>query len=124
SQFSSPSNQVGGGVSLSAAKLLTESGLNVVLLEANDRVGGRTFTVRNKQVKYVDLGGAYVGPTQNRLLRLSKELGIETYKVNEVEHLIHHVKVRCSQACCSKQTSCSDLLYHCFPSMLQWSIPV
>uniref|UniRef100_A0A8C5JEH0 Amine oxidase n=1 Tax=Junco hyemalis TaxID=40217 RepID=A0A8C5JEH0_JUNHY len=78
--------------SLSAAKLLTESGLNVVLLEANDRVGGRTFTVRNKQVKYVDLGGAYVGPTQNRLLRLSKELGIETYKVNEVEHLIHHVK--------------------------------
>ncbi|NWH64944.1 AOFB oxidase, partial [Geococcyx californianus] len=77
---------------LSAAKLLTESGLNVVLLEANDRVGGRTYTVRNKQVKYVDLGGAYVGPTQNRLLRLSKELGIETYKVNEVEHLIHHVK--------------------------------
>lgn len=49
---------------------------------------------QNKQVKYVDLGGAYVGPTQNRLLRLSKELGIETYKVNEVEHLIHHVKVR------------------------------
>uniref|UniRef100_A0A8C6ZAH3 monoamine oxidase n=1 Tax=Nothoprocta perdicaria TaxID=30464 RepID=A0A8C6ZAH3_NOTPE len=77
---------------LSAAKLLTEWGLNVVLLEANDRVGGRTFTLRNKQVKYVDLGGAYVGPTQNRLLRLSKELGIETYKVNEVEHLIHHVK--------------------------------
>ncbi|KAF1457036.1 Amine oxidase [flavin-containing] B, partial [Spheniscus demersus] len=105
---------------LSAAKLLTESGLNVVLLEANDRVGGRTFTVRNKQVKYVDLGGAYVGPTQNRLLRLSKELGIETYKVNEVEHLIHHVKVRCSQACCCRQVSCSDLLSHCLPSMLQW----
>ncbi|NXL83548.1 AOFB oxidase, partial [Alectura lathami] len=77
---------------LSAAKLLTESGLNVVLLEANDRVGGRTFTVKNKHVKYVDLGGAYVGPTQNRLLRLAKELGVETYKVNEVEHLIHHVK--------------------------------
>uniref|UniRef100_A0A8D0GGT8 Amine oxidase domain-containing protein n=1 Tax=Sphenodon punctatus TaxID=8508 RepID=A0A8D0GGT8_SPHPU len=79
---------------LSAAKLLTESGLSVVVLEAQNRVGGRTFTVRNKHVKYVDLGGAYVGPTQNRLLRLSKELGIETYKVNEVEHLIHHVKVR------------------------------
>lgn len=49
---------------------------------------------QNKNVKYVDLGGAYVGPTQNRVLRLSKELGLETYKVNEVEHLIHHVNVR------------------------------
>ncbi|KAH0624783.1 hypothetical protein JD844_032583 [Phrynosoma platyrhinos] len=92
---------------LSAAKLLFDSGLNVVVLEACDRVGGRTFTVRvsfdlsndsllflcqNKHVKYVDLGGAYVGPTQNRILRLSKELGLETYKVNEVEHLIHHIK--------------------------------
>ncbi|KAJ7320631.1 hypothetical protein JRQ81_020142 [Phrynocephalus forsythii] len=83
---------IGGGISgLSAAKLLFDSGLNVVVLEARDRVGGRTFTVRNKHVKYVDLGGAYVGPTQNRVLRLSKELGLETYKVNEVERLIHHV---------------------------------
>ncbi|XP_003218986.3 amine oxidase [flavin-containing] B [Anolis carolinensis] len=84
---------IGGGISgLSAAKLLFDSGLNVIVLEACNRVGGRTFTVRNKHVKYVDLGGAYVGPTQNRILRLSKELGLETYKVNEVEHLIHHVK--------------------------------
>lgn len=34
---------------LSAAKLLVESGLNPVLLEARNRVGGRTFTV---QVRY------------------------------------------------------------------------
>ncbi|KAG8136449.1 hypothetical protein E2320_005029, partial [Naja naja] len=78
---------------LSAAKLLYDSGLDVVVLEARDRVGGRTYTVRNKHVKYVDLGGAYVGPTQNRVLRLSKELGLETYKVNEVEHLIDHVNI-------------------------------
>lgn len=31
---------------MSAAKLLSESGLSVVVLEARDRVGGRTFTVR------------------------------------------------------------------------------
>lgn len=31
---------------LSAAKLLKASGLNPVVLEARDRVGGRTFTVR------------------------------------------------------------------------------
>ncbi|XP_043928313.1 amine oxidase [flavin-containing] B, partial [Protopterus annectens] len=77
---------------LSAAKLLVESGQNVVVLEARNRVGGRTFTSRNAKVKWVDLGGAYVGPTQNRVLRLSKELGISTYKVNEVERLVHYVK--------------------------------
>lgn len=53
---------------------------------------------QNQNVKYVDLGGSYVGPTQNRILRLAKELGLETYKVNEVERLIHHVKVSLKQA--------------------------
>lgn len=53
---------------------------------------------QNQKVKYVDLGGSYVGPTQNRILRLAKELGLETYKVNEVERLIHHVKVNLGQS--------------------------
>ncbi|KAM7407056.1 hypothetical protein PAMA_003001 [Pampus argenteus] len=84
---------IGGGISgLSAAKLLKASGLSPVVLEARDRVGGRTFTARNKEIKWVDLGGAYVGPTQNRILRLAKEYGIKTYKVNEQESLVHYVK--------------------------------
>ncbi|XP_048095168.1 LOW QUALITY PROTEIN: amine oxidase [flavin-containing] [Alosa alosa] len=84
---------IGGGISgLSAAKLLTEEGLSPVVLEARDRVGGRTFTERNKETKWVDLGGAYIGPTQNRILRLAKEYGIKTYKVNEKENLAHYVK--------------------------------
>ncbi|OXB55513.1 hypothetical protein ASZ78_001365 [Callipepla squamata] len=45
---------------------------------------------KNKQVNYVDVGGAYVGPTQNRVLRLAKELGIETYKVNVDGYFIHY----------------------------------
>uniref|UniRef100_A0A8C2B8J6 Amine oxidase n=1 Tax=Cyprinus carpio TaxID=7962 RepID=A0A8C2B8J6_CYPCA len=78
---------------LSAAKLLVESGLNPVLLEARNRVGGRTYTVQNKETKWVDLGGAYIGPTQNRILRIAKQYGVKTYKVNEEESLVHYVKI-------------------------------
>uniref|UniRef100_A0A8C4T1K7 Amine oxidase n=1 Tax=Erpetoichthys calabaricus TaxID=27687 RepID=A0A8C4T1K7_ERPCA len=74
---------------LAAAKVLKEAGLRVVVLEARDRVGGRTYTV---QFQYVDLGGAYVGPTQNAILKLAKELGVQTYLINEKEKLIHYVK--------------------------------
>uniref|UniRef100_A0A7N8XM83 Amine oxidase n=1 Tax=Mastacembelus armatus TaxID=205130 RepID=A0A7N8XM83_9TELE len=77
---------------LSAAKLLKASGLSPVVLEARDRVGGRTFTARNKETKWVDLGGAYIGPTQNRIFRLAREYGIKTYKVNEQEKQVHYVK--------------------------------
>lgn len=48
---------------------------------------------QNKQTKWVDLGGAYIGPTQNRILRLAKEYGVKTYKVNEQENLVHYVNV-------------------------------
>uniref|UniRef100_A0A673LCZ5 Amine oxidase n=1 Tax=Sinocyclocheilus rhinocerous TaxID=307959 RepID=A0A673LCZ5_9TELE len=75
-----------------AAKLLVESGLNPVLLEARNRVGGRTYTVQNKETKWVDLGGAYIGPTQNRILRIAKQYGVKTYKVNEESSLVHYVK--------------------------------
>ena len=41
---------------------------------------------------YCDLGGAYVCETQTRLLRLAKELGVETYQVygqgNTVENYL------------------------------------
>lgn len=62
------------------------------MLEARDRVGGRTFTKRDDSVGYVDLGGSYVGPSQNHLFRLSKELGIENYKIEEKEKLLYYSK--------------------------------
>ncbi|CAF0759055.1 unnamed protein product [Didymodactylos carnosus] len=73
---------IGGGLSgLSAANYLTTNNYNnYLVLEARDRVGGRTCTI-NVNGHYVDVGGAYVGPTQNRILRLAREFNIKTKKV-------------------------------------------
>lgn len=59
----------------------------MLVLEARERVGGRTFTKveQSKDGKdfWVDLGGSYVGPTQNALLNLIDELKLETYLVDD-----------------------------------------
>ncbi|MEM8609555.1 MAG: flavin monoamine oxidase family protein [Myxococcota bacterium] len=70
---------VGGGLSgLSAARRLRESGLSVVVLEARDRLGGRTCTVEVAGQK-VDVGGQWIGPGQDRVLALIEELGVSIY---------------------------------------------
>ncbi|XP_078062198.1 amine oxidase [flavin-containing] A-like, partial [Mustelus asterias] len=84
---------LGAGISgLSAAKLLSQTGLNVLVLEARDRVGGRTHTLHNPRFGYTDVGGAYVGPTQNRILRLAKELGVETYLVDDSQDSVMEIQ--------------------------------
>lgn len=66
--------------------MLTENGIDVVVLEARDRVGGRTFTKRDTHKNlWTDLGGSYVGPTQDCILRLIEELGLKTYLVDQTK---------------------------------------
>lgn len=74
---------VGGGLSGLAAGnyLFDRNEKRFLILEARDRVGGRTCTIDYKQHS-VDVGGAYVGPFQNRILRLAREFNIRTYRVN------------------------------------------
>ncbi|XP_077865481.1 amine oxidase [flavin-containing] B-like [Saccoglossus kowalevskii] len=80
---------IGAGISgLIAARILKQYGLKVTVLEARDRVGGRTLTLRDESIGYVDLGAMFVGATQYRLAQLLKELGIETYRVTEEESVI------------------------------------
>lgn len=45
---------------------------------------------QDPKINYVDFGGAYFGPPHRRLIRLAEELGIETYKINEIEDVLHY----------------------------------
>ena len=71
---------VGAGLAgLVAARELERAGASVVLLEARDRVGGRTLNEPLGEGKVVEVGGQWIGPTQDRLAALAAELGIETF---------------------------------------------
>ena len=66
---------VGAGFAgLSAARDLVRLGYDVVVLEGRDRVGGRSATTTIAGTP-VDLGGTFVGPTQDAVLALAAELG-------------------------------------------------
>ena len=81
---------IGGGFSgIAAAKKLHEAGLSFVVLESRERLGGRVFTKRFDNGLYLDFGGQWIGPTQDRMYELCHELGVgyfETY--NEGKNIL------------------------------------
>lgn len=71
---------VGGGLAgLAAALVLVAAGVSVLVLEARDRVGGRTLNHLLADGKVVEIGGQWVGPSQDRVLALARSLGIATH---------------------------------------------
>jgi len=87
---------VGAGFSgLSAARALLDAGRDVVVVEARDRVGGRAYTERLPEGGYVDLGGQWIGPTQDAMKALVRELGAETFPTfAEGRHVLALTKKR------------------------------
>ena len=67
---------VGAGLSgLTAARRLTERHRSVLVLEGRDRVGGRVLHGGIGSRRF-DLGGQFIGPTQDRVRALASELGL------------------------------------------------
>jgi monoamine oxidase len=73
---------IGGGLSgLQAARTLTAAGVEVLVLEAQDRVGGRTLTEHLSAGTFIDHGAQYISPGQDRLVALAEELGVALFPV-------------------------------------------
>lgn len=71
---------IGAGPSgLTAAYELKKAGKSVAVLEARDRVGGRTWS-EEMDGATIEIGGQWISPDQTGLYSLINELGIETFE--------------------------------------------
>jgi monoamine oxidase len=71
---------IGAGLSgLTAARRLIEGGKKVLVLEAQDRVGGRTWSQSIGNGSFIDIGGQYIGKGHDSMYKLVSESGLTTF---------------------------------------------
>src|SRR5437763_10718897 len=82
---------VGAGLAgLMAARRLAHAKKKVVVIEADNRVGGRVLNLDIGGGKITEGGAEFIGETQNHIAALAKTLGLKTYKTyNEGNNLYY-----------------------------------
>jgi monoamine oxidase len=71
---------VGAGIAgLTAARKVVAAGKSVIVMEAAGRVGGRTLSEDIGGGQVADMGGTFIGPTQDHIAAIVNELGIPTF---------------------------------------------
>jgi monoamine oxidase len=72
---------VGAGLAgLTAARRLVAAGRSVVVLEARERVGGRTLNADLGGGHVTELGAQFIDPTHTRIAALARAVGVQTFK--------------------------------------------
>jgi len=76
---------IGGGISgLAASKKLKDKGFKVIVLEAQEKIGGRLRTDRSLGIAF-DEGASWIhGPTGNPITNLASQAGANTYLTDDV----------------------------------------
>ncbi len=75
---------VGAGLAgLSAARQLHAQGVDVLVIEARDRVGGRTSSLPASDGTLIDVGGQWIGPGQERIAALAQAVGATTFPTHD-----------------------------------------
>jgi monoamine oxidase len=128
---------VGAGLAgLAAARHLHHSGLDVLVVEARDRVGGRSWTETTTSGFSVDQGGQWIGPTQHHLAALATEFGVatfstfvegETVELRDAQRFRYRGLIPTSDALaaadCVEAILDLDIAAHEIPLDAPWSIP-
>jgi monoamine oxidase len=68
-----------GFAGLTAARNVVAGGRSVIVLEARDRVGGRVWNHDLPGGHISERGGTFVGPTQDKVMALARELKVATF---------------------------------------------